>query len=158
VADECAIREPKSSEKPFEISQQEAWEAYERVKANKSAPGADGCSIEEFEADRKNNLYRLVKLSFVGYPRANWCRNLFTRRGVGSVQSSQRVLRSDNGSATEPPSDGIPPPTRRPAFSIGLPSTTTRSAPVSPRRWNIRTFHHSLQLGSLVNRQLHRSI
>jgi hypothetical protein len=49
VADECAIREPKSSEKPFEISQQEAWEAYERVKANKSAPGADGCSIEEFE-------------------------------------------------------------------------------------------------------------
>lgn len=36
VADECARREPKSSEKPFEISQQEAWEEYERVNVNKS--------------------------------------------------------------------------------------------------------------------------
>lgn len=49
----------KSSGKSFEISKREVWEAYERVKANKGAPGVDGCSIEEFEADLQNNLYRL---------------------------------------------------------------------------------------------------
>jgi len=45
--------------KPFEISKQEVWEAYERVKANKGASGVDGCSIEDFESDLRNNLYRI---------------------------------------------------------------------------------------------------
>jgi RNA-directed DNA polymerase len=45
--------------KPFDISKQEVWEAYERVKANKGAPGVDGCSVEDFEADLKNNLYKI---------------------------------------------------------------------------------------------------
>ena len=53
------MSELKSSEKPFEISKREVWEAYERVKANKGAPGVDGCSIAEFEADLKNNLYKI---------------------------------------------------------------------------------------------------
>ena len=53
------MNELKSSGKPFEISKREVWEAYERVKANKGAPGVDGCSIEEFEADLKNNLYKI---------------------------------------------------------------------------------------------------
>jgi group II intron reverse transcriptase/maturase len=53
------VSELKSSGKPFEISKREVWEAYERVKANKGAPGVDGCSIEEFEADLKNNLYKI---------------------------------------------------------------------------------------------------
>ena len=35
------------------------WEAWEKVKANKGAPGVDGCSIEEFEDDLKNNLYKV---------------------------------------------------------------------------------------------------
>jgi RNA-directed DNA polymerase len=50
------VSELTSSGKPFEISKREVWEAYERVKANKGAPGVDGCSIEEFETDLKNNL------------------------------------------------------------------------------------------------------
>ena len=49
----------KSSGKPFDISKREVWEAYERVKANKGAPGVDGCSIEDFESDLKNNLYKI---------------------------------------------------------------------------------------------------
>jgi hypothetical protein len=53
------VSELRSSGKPFEISKREVWEAYERVKANKGAPGVDGCSIEEFEADLKNNLYKI---------------------------------------------------------------------------------------------------
>jgi retron-type reverse transcriptase len=53
------VSELKSSGKPFEISKREVWEAYERVKVNKGAPGVDGCSIAEFEADLKNNLYKI---------------------------------------------------------------------------------------------------
>ena len=51
--------EPKSSGKPFDISKREVWEAWERVKANKGAPGVDGCSIGDFEKDLKNNLYKI---------------------------------------------------------------------------------------------------
>ncbi|MCA1671101.1 MAG: group II intron reverse transcriptase/maturase [Actinobacteria bacterium] len=53
------MSELKSSGKPFSISKWEVWEAYKRVKANRGAPGVDGCSIEEFEADLKNNLYKI---------------------------------------------------------------------------------------------------
>jgi RNA-directed DNA polymerase len=53
------VSELKSSGKPFDISKREVWEAWERVKANKGAPGVDGRSIEEFEKDLKNNLYKI---------------------------------------------------------------------------------------------------
>jgi RNA-directed DNA polymerase len=45
----------KSLGKPFEISKRAVWEAWEKVKANKGAPGADGVSLEDFETDLKNN-------------------------------------------------------------------------------------------------------
>ncbi len=45
--------------KPFEISKQAVWEAWEKVKANKGAPGVDGVSVEEFEKDLKGNLYKI---------------------------------------------------------------------------------------------------
>jgi RNA-directed DNA polymerase len=51
--------ELKAPDKPFAISKREVWEAWEKVRANKGSPGVDGCSIEDFEADLKNNLYRL---------------------------------------------------------------------------------------------------
>jgi RNA-directed DNA polymerase len=35
------------------------WEAYKRVKANKGSAGIDEQSLEEFEKDLKNNLYKL---------------------------------------------------------------------------------------------------
>jgi group II intron reverse transcriptase/maturase len=52
-------RQKSSDGKTFDISKQEVWEAYETVKANKGAPGVDGCSIEEFEKDLKGNLYKI---------------------------------------------------------------------------------------------------
>ena len=57
------MSELKSSGKPFGISKWEVWEAYQKVKANKGAPGVDGCSIEEFEVDLKNNLYKIWSAS-----------------------------------------------------------------------------------------------
>jgi RNA-directed DNA polymerase len=53
------VSELKSSGKPFDISKWEVWKAWERVKDNKGAPGVDGCSIEEFGKDLKNNLYKI---------------------------------------------------------------------------------------------------
>ena len=35
------------------------WQAYQRVKANKGAPGTDGVSIEEFGTDLQGNLYKV---------------------------------------------------------------------------------------------------
>jgi RNA-directed DNA polymerase len=49
----------KSSGKSFDISKREVWEAYLQVKADKGAAGVDGVTIEEFEKDLRNNLYRI---------------------------------------------------------------------------------------------------
>ena len=47
------------ADKPFQISKRAVWEAYKSVKAKKGAAGVDGQSIEDFEKDLKNNLYRI---------------------------------------------------------------------------------------------------
>ena len=48
-----------SQAKPFSISKWIVWKAYERVKANQGAAGVDAESIEMFEKDLKNNLYKI---------------------------------------------------------------------------------------------------
>jgi RNA-directed DNA polymerase len=45
--------------KPFCIAKHDVWDAYKRVKTNHGAAGVDGQSIEQFEEDVENNLYRL---------------------------------------------------------------------------------------------------
>src|ERR1043166_7501211 len=45
--------------KPFCISRKEVWKAYERAKANKGAAGVHEQSIEDFERNLKDNLYKL---------------------------------------------------------------------------------------------------
>ena len=51
--------ELKASGKPFQISKQEVWDAWLKVKGNQGAPGVDGQSIEAFEKDLKDNLYKV---------------------------------------------------------------------------------------------------
>ena len=49
----------RPSGKPFDISKWEVAAAWEKVRANKGAPGADRVSLEAFEKDLKNNLYKI---------------------------------------------------------------------------------------------------
>jgi RNA-directed DNA polymerase len=53
------VNQLKSPGKPFDISKWAVQEAWEKVKANKGAPGVDGTTIAEFEKDLKNNLYKI---------------------------------------------------------------------------------------------------
>ena len=62
--------EQKPAGKPFDISKQEVWDAWLKVKANKGAPGVDEQSIEDFEADLKNNLYKVWLCRVADY--AEW--------------------------------------------------------------------------------------
>lgn len=45
--------------KPFGISKWEVWEGWEKVLANKGAPGEDGESLEDFRKDLEDNLYKV---------------------------------------------------------------------------------------------------
>jgi RNA-directed DNA polymerase len=45
--------------KPFDIPKKLMWDAYLRVKRNAGAAGVDSESVEDFERDLKDNLYRL---------------------------------------------------------------------------------------------------
>lgn len=45
--------------KPYDISKHVVWEAYKKVKANKGSAGIDDESMEQFEENLKDNLYKL---------------------------------------------------------------------------------------------------
>ena len=47
------------SAKAFDIPKMLIWDAYRDVKRNSGSPGVDGQSMEDFEGDLKNNLYKI---------------------------------------------------------------------------------------------------
>lgn len=51
--------EPLNVTKSFMIPKKLVWQAYEQVKAKGGAAGVDGHTLDDFERDLKNNLYRL---------------------------------------------------------------------------------------------------
>ena len=48
-----------SQAKPFPVTKRQVWEAYKRVKANQGGAGVDGQTLEDFERDVGDNLYKL---------------------------------------------------------------------------------------------------
>jgi len=50
---------PSPKQKSFVIAKRLVWEAWLQVKANKGAPGVDGETLEAFEADLENNLFKI---------------------------------------------------------------------------------------------------
>ena len=47
------------TDKPFYIEKRQVFEAFKAVKSNGGAAGVDGQTIEQFEANFKNNLYKI---------------------------------------------------------------------------------------------------
>lgn len=45
--------------KPFEIDKRLIYDAYKKVRSNRGSGGIDGITMEEFDTDLSNNLYRL---------------------------------------------------------------------------------------------------
>src|SRR5215472_16686667 len=50
---------PSPKQKSLAIPKRLVWEAWRRVKANKGGPGVDGQDLVAFEADLKNNLFKV---------------------------------------------------------------------------------------------------
>jgi group II intron reverse transcriptase/maturase len=53
------MERPKLKAKSFEIRKLLVYEAWKRVQANGGAPGVDAVSIDRFEAEETDNLYKL---------------------------------------------------------------------------------------------------
>ena len=71
--------------KSWSIPKRWVWEAYKRVKANRGAAGVDDQTIEEFERDLANNLYKLWnRMSSGSYFPPPVKRVLIDKRGGGS--------------------------------------------------------------------------
>ena len=82
--------ELKAAGKPFQISTRAVWEAWEKVKADKGAPGADGQTIAQFETDLKNNLYKIWNRMSPG----STCSAKVRRPHSGLPQKNRRTSRS----------------------------------------------------------------
>ncbi len=53
------MERPKQTVKSFDISKRLVFEAWQKVRDNGGAPGVDAVSIDRFESDERDNLYKL---------------------------------------------------------------------------------------------------
>src|SRR3954451_5980636 len=92
------VGELKAPDKPFDISKRAVWEAYEKVRANKGAPGVDKVSLAEFEKDLKNNLYKIWnRMSSGSYFHLRCGRSRYrSRMAAGPARSGFPPLRTES--------------------------------------------------------------
>ena len=48
-----------TTNKPFSIDKKSVFKAYKAVRSNRGAAGVDGQTLEEFDKDLKDNLYKI---------------------------------------------------------------------------------------------------
>ena len=83
--------------KPWSIPKQWIWDAYKRVKANRGAAGVDDQSIEEFDRELGNNLYKLWnRMSSGSYFPPPVKRVFIDKRGGGSRPLGILILPSES--------------------------------------------------------------
>ena len=85
-----------SSNKPFDISKWLLMQAWEKVKANRGAPGVDGLGVDRFEEQLQDNLYKIWNRMSSGsyfHHRSVWCRfqNRMVAPGSWACQQWQIV-------------------------------------------------------------------
>ena len=77
--------------KPFNLDKKQVFEAFKAVKSNGGTAGVDGRTLEQFEADLKNNLYPKGHYSLpavlAGWQSTSVCGKSFplNRRGFSSA-------------------------------------------------------------------------
>jgi len=79
-------RRPGSKVKSFAISKHLIVDAWEKVRANTGAPGVDAVTIAEFDADVKNNLYKVWNRMSAGSYMPGPVRAVEIPKGDGGVR------------------------------------------------------------------------
>ena len=57
-----------TTDKPFYIEKKRVYEAYKAVRSNRGAAGVDDQTLEQFDSDLQNNLYKLSVAAFFDGP------------------------------------------------------------------------------------------
>lgn len=73
--------------KSFDISKEEVWEAYKRVKANRGAAGIDDMTIDQFDQALSKNLYRIWNRMASGSYFAPPVKRVDIPKGDGGIRS-----------------------------------------------------------------------
>jgi group II intron reverse transcriptase/maturase len=76
------------TDKPFYIEKRQVFEAFKAVKSNGGAAGVDGQTIEQFEADLKNNLYKIWNRMSSG----SYCPPSVRAVSIPKKSGGQRIL------------------------------------------------------------------
>lgn len=123
------MSEPRLPGKSYDIPKRLIWAAWLKVKSNGGAAGADGVTIEQFEARLADNLYRLWNRMtsgsyFPGPVRAVEIPKKGGTRVLGIPNVSDRVAQTAAVLALEPNVERC---------STTTPTATARGAPRSTR-------------------------